>query len=102
MQQTTIQFTAQQAQQRVSLQEKAREMSRSYNRWMDSKSEFYSRIAEFTVTRRAAIRIGILLPLLMVLAAITVEQAPMVAIVSAVISGTIVYQLNKSGKGGQA
>lgn len=52
--------------------------------------------------RRAAIRIGVVLPLLMVVAAIAVEQAPLVSVLSASVSGWMVWRLNKGGKGGKA
>lgn len=87
---------------RVGLGERVREVRRVINAWLDGKSEFYSRIAEFAVTRRAAIRIGIVLPLLMVVAAVAVEQAPVVSVLSATVSGWIVYRLNKGEKGGKA
>lgn len=102
MQQQTINFTAQGVDVRVGLGERVREVHRVINAWLDGKSEFYSRIAEFTVTRRAAIRIGIVLPLLMVVAAVAVEQAPVVSVLSASVSGWIVYRLNKGEKGGKA
>lgn len=87
---------------RVGLGERVRVIHRVINTWLDGKSEFYSRIAEFAVTRRAAIRIGIVLPLLMVVAAVAVEQAPVVSVLSATVSGWIVYRLNKGEKGGKA
>lgn len=71
------------------------------NKWLDSKSEFYSRIAEFAITRRAAIRLGVVLPLAMIVAAVCVEQAPLVSIVAASVSGWIVYRLNHNEKGGK-
>jgi hypothetical protein len=41
-----------------------------------------------------AIRIGIVLPLLLVIAAITVAKAPVVAVISGLISAWIVYRIN--------
>ena len=76
-------------------------MKSSVNKWLDTKSEFYSRIAEFEVTRRVAFRIGFVLPIAMVVAAACAEQAPLVTAAMAV-SGWIVYRLNKSEKGGKA
>ena len=49
MQQATINFTAQQVRARVSLADKVRGLYRSVNRWLDARSAFYSRIAEFEV-----------------------------------------------------
>ena len=102
MQQATINFTAQQVRARVSLADKVRELYRSVNLWLDAKSAFYSRIAEFEVTRRVAIRIGIVLPLAMGMTVACVEQAPIVSLTAMIVSGWIVYRLNKSEKGGRA
>lgn len=86
----------------MSLADKVRGLYRSVNRWLDARSAFYSRIAEFEVTRRVAIRIGVVFPLSMVVAVACVEQAPIVSITAMIVSGWIVYRLNKSEKGGQA
>lgn len=102
MQQATINFTASEVRQPVSLRERMRTTGRVINQWLDTRSAFYSRIAEFEVTRRAAIRIGIVLPLAMGVAVACVEQAPIVSITAMSVSGWIVYRLNKSEKGGQA
>ena len=86
----------------MSLADKVRGLYRSVNRWLDARSAFYSRIAEFEVTRRVAIRIGIVFPLSMVVAVACVERAPIVSITAMIVSGWIVYRLNKSEKGGEA
>lgn len=86
----------------MSLADKVRGLYRSVNRWLDARSAFYSRIAEFEVTRRVAIRIGVVFPLSMVVAVACVEQAPIVSITAMIVSGWIVYRLNKSEKGGEA
>ena len=86
----------------MSLRERMRSTGRVINQWLDTKSEFYSRIAEFEVTRRVAIRVGIVLPLALVVGAVCVEQAPIVSLAAMSISGWIVYRLNKGEKGGQA
>ena len=101
MQQATINFTASEVRQPVSLRERVRSTGREINEWLDTRSSFYSRIAEFEVTRRAAIRIGIVLPMAIVVAVACVEQAPLVSITSMTVSGWIVYRLNKSEKGGE-
>lgn len=102
MQQATINFTASEVRQPVSLRERMRSTGREINEWLDTRSAFYSRIAEFEVTRRAAIRIGIVLPMAIVVAVACVEQAPLVSITAMTVSGWIVYRLNKSEKGGEA
>ena len=100
--QQAINFTAQEVRQPVSLRERMRSTGRVINQWLDTRSAFYSRIAEFEVTRRAAIRIGIVLPMAIVVAVACVEQAPLVSITAMTVSGWIVYRLNKGEKGGQA
>lgn len=102
MQQATINFTASEVRQTVSLRERMRSTGRVVNQWLDTKSAFYSRIAEFEVTRRVAIRVGIALPLAMAVGVLCVEQAPLVAIAAMGASGWIVYRLNQGEKGGEA
>ena len=86
----------------MSLADKVRGLYRSVTRWLDARSAFYSRIAEFEVTRRVAIRIGVVFPLAMAVGAVCVEQNPLVSITAMGVSGWIVYRLNKSEKGGEA
>lgn len=102
MQQATINFTASEVRRPVSLRERMRTTGRVINQWLDTKSVFYSRIAEFNVTRRVAIRVGIALPLAMTVGVLCVEQAPLVAIAAMGASGWIVYRLNQGEKGGRA
>lgn len=66
------------------------------NLWLDGKSEFYSRIAEFSVTRRLVLRVNAV-SLCLILAAIAVEQ-PLTAITSALCAGWLVYRINKTDK----
>lgn len=101
MQQPTINFTAQQVDAGVSLAERVREVHRVINTWLDGRSAFYSRLAGFGVTRRAAARMGVVLPLLVVVAAVAVEQAPLASLASAAISAWLVYRLDKGEKGGR-
>ena len=70
---------------------------KSLNLWLDAKSEFYSRICEFPVTRLLAIRIN-LLSLCLILAALAIEQQPAIAAISALCAGYLVYRMNKSEK----
>jgi hypothetical protein len=72
---------------------------KSINHWLDSKSEFYSRIAEFPVTRRLVLRVNAV-SLCLMLTAIAVEQRPLVAITSALCAGWLVYRINKTDKKG--
>ena len=77
---------------------------KSINLWLDAKSEFYSRICEFSVTRRLVIRVN-LVTLCVGLAAIAIEQQPITSVVSTLCAGYLVYRMNKSEKkqkGGKA
>lgn len=71
----------------------------SINLWLDTKSEFYSRICEFTVTRRLMLRINVVTLCLCITAA-CVEQQPVASLVSALCAAYVVYRLNKSDKKG--
>lgn len=68
----------------------------SINLWLDTKSELYSRIAEFSVTRRLVIRVN-LITLCVIITAMAVAQQPLVALVSTLSAGYLVYRLNKKG-----
>ena len=107
MQQTSINFErgyalSPSASDGKSLKERIAVEIKSVNNWLDTKSEFYSRVAGFALTWRVAIRVGIVLPLAMVAAAVCVEQAPLVTVVGMAVSGWVVYRLNKDEKGGEA
>lgn len=91
MQQATINFTAQQVQARVGLGDRARELYRSVNRWLDSESRFYSRVADFSVTRRTAIRVNLVTVAIgaMVVAA---ETQPVAALTAALSVAWLMYR----------
>ena len=72
---------------------------KSLNLWLDAKSEFYSRICEYSVTRRLVIRVN-LVTLCVGLAAIAIEQQPITSVVSTICAGYLVYRINKSEKKG--
>lgn len=98
--QQTINFEAQ-AQTRPAINVRAtiQRKIKSINLWLDQKSEFYSRIAEFPVTRRLVLRVNAV-SLCLILAAIAVEQQPLTAITSALCAGWLVYRINKTDKKG--
>ena len=98
--QQTINFEAQ-AQTRPAINVRAtiQRKIKSINLWLDQKSEFYSRIAEFPVTRRLVVRINAV-SLCLILATIAVEQQPLTAITSALCAGWLVYRINKKDKKG--
>ena len=99
--QQTINFEAQAQTTRPAINVRAtiQRKIKSINLWLDSKSEFYSRIAEFSVTRRLVLRVNAV-SLCLMLAAIAVEQRPLVAITSALCAGWLVYRINKTDKKG--
>lgn len=99
--QQTINFEAQAQTTRPAINVRAtiQRKTKSINLWLDQKSEFYSRIAEFPVTRRLVLRVNAV-SLCLILAAIAVEQQPLTAITSALCAGWLVYRINKTDKKG--
>ena len=63
--------------------------------WLDTKSEFYSRICEFDCTRRTVIRINLITVCMFVVIG-AVEEHPLVALMAAAAAGYIVRRLNNS------
>lgn len=74
---------------------------KSLNLWLNQKSEFYTHICEFPVTRLLAIRIN-LLSLCLILAAIAIEQRPAISVASALCAAYLAYRINKAEKKGGA
>lgn len=100
--QQTINFDAQvQNHPAINVRATIQRKIKSLNHWLDQRSEFYSRIAEFPVTRRLVLRVNAV-SLCLILAAIAVEQRPLVAITSALCAGWMVYRINKTDKKGGA
>lgn len=100
MQQATINFTASEVRRPVSLRERMRTTGRVINQWLDTKSAFYSRIAEFDVTRRVAIRVN-LVTVAMIVAAVAIETAPVAALAAALSTAWVIYRAMMK-KGGEA
>lgn len=98
--QQTINFGVE-AQERKQLDVRAtiQRKIKSINLWLDTKSELYSRIAEFSVTRRLVIRVN-LITLCLCITAVCVEQQPVTAIISALCAAYVVYRVNKADKEG--
>lgn len=65
------------------------------SRWLDRKSEFYSRIADFTVTRRTVLRVNAVTACV-VIGALVVEAAPVASLLSAACAAWMVRRLNKN------
>ena len=79
--QKVIEFESSVRQQPIDVRATIQRKLKSLNLWLDSKSEFYSRICEFSVTRRLVIRVN-LVTLCVGLAAIAIEQQPITSVVS--------------------
>lgn len=89
--------------QTVDVTAPVREKVQQLNRWLDSRSGFYSRLmGKGEVTWRQALRIGVVLPAMLVMVAGCAVQAPLVAAVCMVSAGWTVYRLNSDDeKGGK-
>ena len=77
-----------------------RSTGRAINEWLDTRSAFYSRIAEFEVTRRVAIRVNLVTVAVLVVI-VAVETAPVAALAAAVSAAWLMYR-SLMKKGGQA
>ena len=100
MQQQTIHFdNSAEVQQPIDVRATIQRKIKSINLWLDAKSEFYSRICEFSVTRRLVIRVN-LVTLCVGLAAIAIEQQPITSVIATLCAGYLVYRINKSEKKG--
>lgn len=84
----------------MSLRERMRSTGRVINQWLDTKSAFYSRIAEFEVTRRVAIRVN-LVTMAVLVVIVAVETAPVAALAAAVSAAWLMYR-SLMKKGGEA
>ena len=98
--QQVIEFESSAKQQPIDVRATIQRKIKSLNLWLDAKSEFYSRICEFSVTRRLVIRIN-LVSLCLIVAAVAVEQQPVASVVSALCAAGIVYRINQTDKNHQ-
>ena len=97
--QQVIEFESSAKQQPIDVRATIQRKIKSLNLWLDAKSEFYSRICEFSVTRRLVIRVN-LVSLCVIVAAVAIEQQPITSVVSTLCAGYLVYRINKSEKKG--
>jgi len=95
--QETIHFEGNQAKAPVDFKSWINRKSESFKLWLNAKSVFYSRIAEFPVSRKLVIRIN-LVTLCLLAAVIAVEQQPFVAVTAGLCAGWIVYRIQKGDK----
>lgn len=77
-----------------------RTTGRVINKWLDTKSAFYSRIAEFEVTRRVAIRVN-LVTVAMIVATVAIETAPVAALAAALSVAWMMFRILIGKKGGE-
>lgn len=75
----------------MSLGSKVRNLYRSVNRWLDADSHFYSRIAEFEVTRRTAIRVN-MVTVAMITLGLAAEAHIEVALMAALSAAWLMYR----------
>lgn len=98
--QQTINFEAQaQVRPAIDVRVTIRRKIKSVNQWLDQKSEFYSRIAEFSVTRRLVLRVNAV-SLCLTGAAIAIEQQPLFSTIAMACAGWLVYRINQTDKKG--
>lgn len=62
-------------------------------KWLDSRSELYSRIAEMPTTRRTVIRVN-LITVAMIVGAVAVSEHPVVSVCSMLCAAYLVKRLN--------
>ena len=97
--QQVIEFESSAKQQPIDVRATIQRKIKYLNHWLDAKSEFYSRISGFSVTRRLVIRVN-LVSLCVGLAAIAIEQQPITSVVATICACYLVYRINKSEKKG--
>ena len=97
--QQVIEFESSAKQQPIDVHATIQRKIKSLNLWLDAKSEFYSRICDFAVTRRLVIRVN-LVTLCVGLAAIAIKQQPVTSVIAVLCAGYLVYRMNKSEKKG--
>ena len=96
MEQTTIQFRVSKR-KTINVHTAIVCKYRQFNQWLDKKSIFYSRIAEFSVTRRMVLRVNAV-TLCLLLGAFSIEQYPILSTLAAICAGCLVHKFNKTKK----
>lgn len=87
-----------QAQRAFSLKEWTNVKRTSIHLWLNTKSEFYSRLCDFSVTRRTVLYMH-LGTICLGVSAFAVVSHPLVAVPAAACAGWLVYRLNDKEKG---
>lgn len=99
MQQQTIQFDGVQIQQRVDVCTTIANAVNSVANYLNQRSEIYSRLCDFSVTRRTVLYMH-LGTICLGVSVFAVVSHPLVAIPAAACAGWLVYRLN-SKEGGK-
>ena len=99
MQQQTIQFDGVQIQQRVDVRAIIANAVNSVANYLNQRSEIYSRLCDFSVTRRTVLYMH-LGTICLGVSVFAVVSHPLVAIPAVVCAGWLVYRLN-SKEGGK-
>lgn len=99
MQQQTIQFDGVQIQQRVDVRAIIANAVNSVANYLNQRSEIYSRLCDFSVTRRTVLYMH-LGTICLGVSVFAVVSHPLVAIPAAACAGWLVYRLN-SKEGGK-
>lgn len=99
MQQQTIQFDGAQIQQHVDVRATIANAVNLVANYLNQRSEIYSRLCDFSVTRRTVLYMH-LSTICLGVSVFAVVSHPLVAIPAAVCAGWLVYRLN-SKEGGK-
>lgn len=89
----TIYFTDN-APLRVRVLARCQAWRKRFTKWLDGKSDFYSMIAEFEVTRRQVVYVNII-TLCLLVAAVIVEVKTFLALVLMVLASVVAFLLQK-------
>lgn len=76
------------------------ETRNSLNNWLDTKSSFYTRLCDLSLTRRLVIRLNLVF-LCLFLAVLCVDRLPIIATLAVAYVVYGAFQLNKQTKGGK-
>lgn len=98
MQQQTIQFDGVQIQQRVDVRTTIANAVNSVANYLNQRSEIYSRLCDFSVTRRTVLYMH-LGTICLGVSVFAVVSHPLVAIPAVACAGWLVYRLNSKEEG---
>lgn len=76
------------------LKESAKAKINSVNLWLNAKSQFYSNICQYSVSRRTVLRVNMVTAAMLV-GAVCVEQAPVVAVVAMAVAAWLTAALKR-------